>query len=690
MDELLGIWASWSPEAREKVLNVHNSELVNRIDTNMRLLWTNEIKGAGQSPVDPFDYSKYPLTSTMQFDGVVMQDQKVYKVVKWPKEIVIDPATVPAAVRSASGRRQPNLKRVNPTRWAQALLHPPPKSWSEFERQLAQLIEQLVLHAHSQQGAASGRTGSGSNTVGKSGSTGVSKAMRPAEIEEEDELLGSNLPHDGEGVNSAGEDAETATNVEALTGRAAKRARQRERRRMFKAANKQNAADANEALSGAIEALQQPTPAPVQPREHPPLQLGIRGAPPPHGSARGANTPRGIGGPGLARPQGAGGGRRTDSPVWQPPGIWEPARIDLLEAADAFSLDADDLADAEAPQLQDVSGDEEELLAQTGREAAKGATSRAATSVTVIGGAESSEAAAKAEVPELIDATEPAKVVTEAGSLDEVALKEPVKVLEDTSDLETNPWSGRPMNMPANLIFGVGRGRPLGEAEPEARWGDSFGSMGMGRGRALTPPPGLVTRKSHRAPGGLAQTWMPGPSIPEEDGDDPEKQTITEDFSRQDIDGWLHNMQFTDHLASALSQTRSNSSWSQASFVGTPSMAWSKTPSPPSTPINRSMAMPPGRPGVQAGAFGNFALPGAWQGSMAGGIPTCGVSPVLGPGGQPTAGPIPLYVTVPIAMAHNCPHCGRAFALPPDDIVERVADGSDGDGDHEAYHEEPA
>mmetsp|Transcript_90542 Transcript_90542/g.157064 ORF Transcript_90542/g.157064 Transcript_90542/m.157064 type:complete len:726 (-) Transcript_90542:140-2317(-) len=704
MDELFAIWASWSPEAREKVLNVQNAELVNRIDASMRLLWTNEIKvradtqGTLQSPVDPFDYSRYPLTSMMQFDGMVMQDQKVYKVVKWPKELLVDPRTVPAAVRSVTGRRQQGFKRVNPARWAQALLLPPPKSWSEFEQQLANLIEQLVLNAHTAQVGASVRAGNSNVKSGPSGATINTMDARGAELEPEDDQLVAERGHDGGAASSGGEEA-AATE---LTGRAAKRARQRERRRMFKAAAR--AAGGDTAAAGTAVSADAPSapavssttsgpsggavrPSPIAttgaasslaiPSAQPDLLLqNMRCAPPPMGVARGANSPRLGVGVGLTRPQGAGGGRRTDSPVWQPPGIWEPARINLSEA-DYGPLDADDLADAEAPQLQDLSGDEDDEPAITGAEAVE----------EEAGAAESSRAGGSAEprmpeaaaadavagptlelpdagepakvVPEVAQAAEPAKVVAEAAQLaeaGEASLKEPVKVMEDG---ETNPWSGRPVSGPGSLIFGVGRGKPLGTEEAEGRFGDSFGSMGMGRGRALTPPPGLAMRKPyHRAPGGLATTWMPGPSIPEEDGDDPEK-TMTEDVPAQgDVGGWLQNMQFADNLASALSARSHNSSWSrsQASFANTPSMSWSKTPSPPSTPINQRLAAP-GRPGVPTGTFGSFAMPDAWQGA---------VSSSLNPGAAPMTAPIPLYVTVPIAMAHSCPHCGRAFAMPPD------------------------
>lgn len=694
MDELFAIWASLSPEAREKVLNVHNAELVNRIDASMRLLWTNEIKVRAdtqvslQSAAAPFDYSRYPLTSMMQFDGMVMQDQKVYKVVKWPKELLRDPVSVPTAVRSATGRRQQAFKRVSPTRWAQALLLPPPKTWSDFEQQIANLIEQLVLNARSGKAGTSVRARNTNLKSGPSGTAGNSVDARTTELDIEDEHLGADRTHDGGGASSEGEDGTTAAE---LTGRAAKRARQRERRRMFKAAAR--AANGDAAAAGAIAASNTETPsAPavasptsgpsvgaalpssittagavssmtVSPTVRPdPLLQNMGCAPPSMGVPRGANTP-GMGvGVGLTRPQGAGGGRRTDSPVWQPPGIWEPARINLSEA-DFGPLDAD-LADAEAPQLQDVSGDEDDKLAATAAEAVDDEVGEATQSVQASGNAEPcmSEAAADAVASpalELPDVREPAKVVPEVAQSAEPAkvvaeayeLKELVKMMEDA---ETNPWSGRPVSGPGSLMFGVGRGKPLGTEEAEGRFADSFGSMGMGRGRALTPPPGLAIRKPyHRAPGGLAQTWMPGPSIPEEDGDDPEK-TVAEDVPAQgDVGGWLQNMQFVDHLASALSaRSRCSSSWSQsqASFANTPSMSWSKTPSPPSTPLNQRLP-------TSGRQFSNFAMPDAWQGAVTS-------SPTLG--ATPMTAPIPLYVTVPIAMAHSCPHCGRAFAMPPD------------------------
>ncbi|CAK0804363.1 unnamed protein product [Prorocentrum cordatum] len=144
MDEQVrSAWAALPVSEREASMKVCDPEIVGLIDLNMRMLWTAEIQVGVKGEVHPFDRSALPLLSTMLFDGCVEEGQKVYKHVKWPRELAEGPAVVLDIIRDPAGGRAPRPAKPR-GRWPE-LLRPPAKSWVEFERQLAGLLEQLVL-----------------------------------------------------------------------------------------------------------------------------------------------------------------------------------------------------------------------------------------------------------------------------------------------------------------------------------------------------------------------------------------------------------------------------------------------------------------------------------------------------------------------------------------------------------------
>jgi len=152
-DELLATWARLLPEERGKLLRLEDPECVRLIDVGMRMLWTAELQARQfgvRGSTDPLDNSQLPLLATMQFDGFTNQGEKVFKLVKWPKEYHEDPMVLASALRlslqavAGNKRRQPAA--IKPNRWYQ-LLSPPAQSWAGFEIQLAQLVEQLILRA---------------------------------------------------------------------------------------------------------------------------------------------------------------------------------------------------------------------------------------------------------------------------------------------------------------------------------------------------------------------------------------------------------------------------------------------------------------------------------------------------------------------------------------------------------------
>jgi len=187
-DDILEAWCAWAPADRERVLSLQDDQIVQFLDVHMRSLLhaENEARRLGiKSPEQPFtfDHTQVPLLSTMQFDGERPEGStsKVYKRVRWPKELSEDAAIIPACLRSALPAASP-VRTVSPQLWLQLL--PPPEAWIDLERALARLVEQLVLREY----------------ISVEGGSGDEDA--------------ADVP---------------------VTGRAAKRARQRERRRVGKA-----------------------------------------------------------------------------------------------------------------------------------------------------------------------------------------------------------------------------------------------------------------------------------------------------------------------------------------------------------------------------------------------------------------------------------------------------------------------
>mmetsp|Transcript_11863 Transcript_11863/g.33224 ORF Transcript_11863/g.33224 Transcript_11863/m.33224 type:complete len:244 (+) Transcript_11863:1-732(+) len=187
---------------------------------------------------------------------------------------------------------------------------------------------------------------------------------------------------------------------------------------------------------------------------------------------------------------------------------------------------------------------------------------------------------------------------------------------------------------------------------------------GMGRGRTLAPPPGLQGQPvqqsaAQRAPGGLSQAWAPIPEIDDEDEEDAGTPMLAS------ADFWAATG--PAGAGPRISQHR----WPDASvasvsssYAPTPRATWCPTPSPPMTPVDGAYHMLP------PAAFGDGGgCDGGCLGTSGGGA-CYGMHPCGGMG-------IPTYVTVPVAMAHTCPHCRQLFAAPPDSDASQPAAAHD-------------
>lgn len=233
-DELLAAWARLPAEERACLLCVEEPECVRLIDGGMQMLWAAEIQarqfGCATGP-DPFEQAQLPLLATMQFDGFMHKGQKVFKLVKWPNEFHEDPMILANALRFSL--QAPHGKRRSPAlgveRWHQ-LLVPAAQSWTAFEMQLAQLVEQLVLRAH--------KVSPESQKMGESGEMWASRAQADAN----DDEAPAQAPPAGDGG--------AAEEMASGGSRALKRARQRERRKLGKALARGEDVDALAAAAG--------------------------------------------------------------------------------------------------------------------------------------------------------------------------------------------------------------------------------------------------------------------------------------------------------------------------------------------------------------------------------------------------------------------------------------------------------
>jgi len=187
---------------------------------------------------------------------------------------------------------------------------------------------------------------------------------------------------------------------------------------------------------------------------------------------------------------------------------------------------------------------------------------------------------------------------------------------------------------------------------------------GMGRGRALEPPPGLqglsLGGASQKLPATLSRPWMPGPPIPE----DEDVSTPLVQAAATGLGSWMPPLELPGSKMNWADADSSSSvdgdlgdrkySFGErtpslyASYAPTPAQKWSKTPTPPGSPA----------PGLAPFAISGIVAPNAPR-------PTDPATIVPDPSFF-QAGAIPLYVTVPVAMAHCCPHCGKHFAMAPE------------------------
>jgi len=168
---------------------LQDAAVVGQLRVQMQALWQAEIQlrtlGLAGN-VHPFDHTQLPLLSSMEFNEA--PEASIHRI-SWPSYLHEDPASLEVAVKQALGSAK--LRKALQCRHWKQLLHPGPQTWLDLEQSLARLVEQIVMQFVVAWSVNHVREG----------------AEEPSEA----------------GVDDAGQ---------VLTSRAAKRLRQRERRKL--------------------------------------------------------------------------------------------------------------------------------------------------------------------------------------------------------------------------------------------------------------------------------------------------------------------------------------------------------------------------------------------------------------------------------------------------------------------------
>jgi len=183
-------WMALPAERRQQAVTIRDATLVGFVQTHMQSFWQRDVL----TGCNTFDTVQYPLLSAIQFVDTSAETAKLpTHELSWPEKFHADPAWIPLVVDQTLGHKENPRKLLPSWQWPFQLLRPQPQSWPDLERCVARLVEQLVLHA----------------------SSDPSDSSRSAAQTSESAALGS------------------AAAVP-LTARAAKRLRQRERRKLCK------------------------------------------------------------------------------------------------------------------------------------------------------------------------------------------------------------------------------------------------------------------------------------------------------------------------------------------------------------------------------------------------------------------------------------------------------------------------
>jgi len=145
-------WMALPAERRQQAVTIRDATLVGFVQTHVQSFWQLDL----HTGCNTFGSVQYPLLSAMQFVDTSAETAKLpIHEISWPEKFHADPAWIPLLVDQTLGRNKHPRKLLPPGQWPFQLLPPQPQSWPDLERCLARLVEQLVLHDSSEPSASS-------------------------------------------------------------------------------------------------------------------------------------------------------------------------------------------------------------------------------------------------------------------------------------------------------------------------------------------------------------------------------------------------------------------------------------------------------------------------------------------------------------------------------------------------------
>uniref|UniRef100_A0A7S1M3A7 Uncharacterized protein n=1 Tax=Alexandrium catenella TaxID=2925 RepID=A0A7S1M3A7_ALECA len=175
-------WAAWSSmtaEQRRQAAVLRDTAIAGKLHAQLQALWWVQIQHnalgfVGQ--LHSFDPEQLPLLSAMDFtrlDGEALAAAgSAPSKISWRPELHEDPASMEVAVKRALGSTG-SRGALPPRQWKQ-LVHTAPQTWLDLEWSLAGLVEQVVMRA----AAADARHGARSVSEEASGAQASRAAKR--------------------------------------------------------------------------------------------------------------------------------------------------------------------------------------------------------------------------------------------------------------------------------------------------------------------------------------------------------------------------------------------------------------------------------------------------------------------------------------------------------------------------------
>jgi len=170
-------WMALPAERRQQAVTIRDAKIVGFVQTHMQTFWQLDL----HTGCPTFDAVQFPLLSAMQFVDVTTETDKFpTHEISWPEMFHADPTWIPLVVDQTLGRHKHPRKLLPPGQWRFQLLRQQPQSWPDLERCIARLVEQLVLRVASEPSASSGAAAQNSDLATMGSAAAVPLTARAA------------------------------------------------------------------------------------------------------------------------------------------------------------------------------------------------------------------------------------------------------------------------------------------------------------------------------------------------------------------------------------------------------------------------------------------------------------------------------------------------------------------------------